>query len=156
VGWTTDLLTGLAEHLAARGAGTWRPDGSAYASTETAIVIGAMPPDPDRVICLRSYTVDWDGFGDEDDDGRIDVTTGLQVRTRGGRDPREALDLADAVRDALDGLAAVRLGAVWVSQIVRRSGEELTAMTSVDRQADRAERVDNYYVQASRPTPNRT
>jgi len=154
VGWTTDLLTGLAEHLAARGAGTWRPDGSAYTPAETAIVIGAMPPDPDRIIALRTYTVDWTGYGDADDDGRIDVTTGLQVRTR-GRDPREVLDLADAVRDALDGLAAVRLGTVWVSQIVRRSGEELTAMTTLD-QGDRAERVDNYYVQASRPTPNRS
>jgi len=155
VGWTTDLLTGLAEHLAAHGAGTWRPDGTPYSPAETAIVLGAMPPAPDRVIALRTYTVDWSGFGEADDDGRIDVTTGLQVRTRGGRDPREALDLADAVRDAIDGLAAVRLGAVWVSQIVRRSGEELTAMTSIDRQADRVERVDNYYVQASRPTPNR-
>jgi hypothetical protein len=147
MGWHTSLLTGLAAHLAANGVGSWRPDGSAYGAAETAIVLSTMPPRPDRVICLNAYPVDQDGFGD--------VTVGIQVRTRAGKDPRQVLDLADAVYDLIDGAAAVNLGGIWLSQIFRRSGEELSAMAGVDRQADRHERIDNYYVQASRPSANR-
>lgn len=145
--WSSDLLAGIAELLADRGVGAWRPDGTAYAPDETAIVVGTMPPGPDRVICLNWYPVDLDGRGD--------VTVGVQVRTRAGADARDVLDLSDAVYDVLDGLAGVELGGVWVSQIFRRSGEELGAAAGVDRQADRHERVDNYYVQAARPSPNR-
>lgn len=146
MGWTADLLRGVADLLAARGVGTWRPD-TAYQTDETAIVLGTMPPDPDRVVCLTCYPVDLDGHGD--------VTVGIQVRTRAGQDPRDVLDLADTVYDALDGLAGVELGGVWLSQMYRRSGEELGASAGVDQQADRHERVDNYYAQAARPSPNR-
>jgi hypothetical protein len=148
VGWWVSLLTGAAQLLAAGGAGTWRGDGAAYEADETAIVLSQMPPGPDRVICLTLYPVSIDG-----PDG--DVTVGLQVRTRAGRDPREVLDLSDAVYTLLDGLDTVQLGDVWVSQIHYRSGEELGADAGTDRQADRHQWVDNYYVQASRPTPNR-
>jgi hypothetical protein len=149
MGWSRNLLTGAAALLADGGAGTWRPDGTAYQPNETAIVLSQMPPAPDRVICLRLYPVSID-------DGHGDVTVGLQVRTRAGADPREVLDLADDVYQLLDGLMSVRLGGVWVSQIYRRSGEELGADAGADRQGDRMERVDNYYVQASRPSPHRT
>ncbi|WP_067470016.1 minor capsid protein [Actinomadura macra] len=148
MGWHTSLLTGLAAHLAANGVGTWRPDGTAYAPAETAIVLGKMPPHPDRVIALNTYPVGQDGIGD--------VTVGLQVRARAGRDPRTALDLADAARDILDGAVRLNLGGVWVSQISHRNGEELTALPTADTQADRVERVDNYYLQASRITALRS
>ena len=148
MGWETNLLTGIAEHLHAHDVAVWRPDGAAYTAADTAIVLGAMPPHPDRVVLLNLYPVGSDGIGD--------VTEGLQVRCRAGRDPRTVLDLSGAARDVLDGLAAVNLGGVWVSQIFHRSGEELTALPSVDVQADRVERVDNYYIQASRITALRS
>jgi len=148
VAWSSDLLAGIAELLADRGVGAWRPDGTAYAPDETAIVVGTMPPGPDRVICLNWYPVELlDGHGD--------VTVGVQVRTRAGTDPRDVSDLSDAVYDVLDGLAGIQLGGVWVSQIYRRSGEEISAAAGVDTQADRHERVDNYYIQAFRPSQNR-
>lgn len=146
-GWTVALLTGWAEYLAAAGVGAWRPDGSPYELDETAITFSTMPPRPDRVICLRLYPVRIEGDGD--------VMVGVQVRTRAGRDPREVADLADQVFDVMDGLAGVNLGGVWVSQVFRRSGEELGADVGADQQADRCERVDNYYVQAARPSVNR-
>ncbi|MBA9003662.1 minor capsid protein [Thermomonospora cellulosilytica] len=147
MGWNTDLLTGVASYLAAQGVGIWRADGSAYQAGETAIVLATMPPNPDRVICLQTYPVSVDGSWD--------VTVGLQVRTRAGRDPREVADLSDAVYDALDGLSGVEFGGVRVSQMFRRSGEELSAPGGTDRQADRHERTDNYYVQARRPSEHR-
>ncbi len=60
--WTTDLLNGMAEHLAAAGAGTWRPDGSAYGPGEVAIVLRAIPQAPDRLITLAPYAVDGTGL----------------------------------------------------------------------------------------------
>src|SRR6185437_15571705 len=52
-----DLLNGLAAFLAAAGAGTYRSDGTAYTSGETAIVFAAMPQTPDRAIVLSAYPV---------------------------------------------------------------------------------------------------
>jgi hypothetical protein len=138
--WTTDLLTGVAEHLGAAGAGTWRPDGTGYASGETAIVLAVSPPEPDRLIVLTEY-------GPLDADGIGDVVMGLQVRTRGTTDPRVVMAIRDAVHEALDGLAHVDLSGVKVSQIFHQSGTPIGQDGN-----DRHERTDNYYVQARRAT----
>lgn len=140
--WTSGLLAGIATLLHTEGVATWRASG-AYQPGEIPIVMSALPPDPDTVLVLESYTVGQDGHGD--------VTVGVQVRTRGTTDPRVVQDLSDAARDALDGLALVQVGGVWVSQIVHRSGAPLGRDAN-----DRHERSDNYYVQARRETALRT
>ena len=140
MGWSVDLLDGVAQTLTDDGVGVWRPEGPTYADDETVIVVGAMPPSPDNVICLNIYPVD-------DHRSRDVVTYGVQVRTRGGRDPRTVLNLDDAVFNALDGLAAVTFGDCTVSQMYRRSS------TTIGRDGqEREERTSTYYVDASRPS----
>lgn len=141
--WTSDLLTGIAERLAAAGVGTWTPSGT-YTSGQTGIFIAVMPPGPadgsgDRCIVLTDY--DPDGGNSSGD-----VAPRVQVRCRGTRnDPFSAIDLASDVRDVLDGLASVTFGQVVVSQINHASGTPL----GIDGN-DRHERSDNYDVQARR------
>lgn len=140
--WTTSLLAGFAELLAAGDAGIWRPAG-VYSAGETAIVVEAMPPEPERVICLALYPV-------TDHVEQADVTVGLQVRTRAGRDPRDVAELDDAVYDLLHGVNQTTVGGIRVVQCYRQS----SALLGRD-QTDRWERTSNYYVDAMRPTAHR-
>lgn len=142
-GWTSQLLTGLAEHLAAAGVGTWRANG-AYAASEIGITIRAIPQAPDLIITLAPYVV-------ASPPGLADITQGVQVRCRGTADPRVAEDLADAVFDELDSAAGLTLGGIAVVQMWRQSYTSLGADT-----AGRWETSSNYYVQAMRPTAHRT
>lgn len=144
-GWTSQLLTGLAELLAAGGVGTWRASG-AYAAGETAIVIRAVPQDPDRLITLAAYPLG------SDLPGMADHAVGVQVRCRGvPDDPRDVEDLADAVFDLLDSYGRGTVGTVSVVDIVRRS------YTSLGQDTNRRwETSSNYTVEAMRPTANRT
>lgn len=143
MGWTSDFLTGLAQYLADSQVGVWRPTGPPYGPAETGIVIAAMPPAPDRVVCLTDYPV-------EDHISEADVTVGVQIRTRGTTDPRDVADLADAIYDLLHGATGMVLGGVSVVQVYRQS------YTRLGRdEADRFERSDNYYVDAMRPTAYR-
>lgn len=141
-GWTSRLITGLAEHLHAAGVGVWRPTGS-YQASETAIVIRDIPTTPDRLITLAAYVV---GGGH----GNASTTQGVQVRLRAGRDPREVDDLADAIFDLLDSAGPMTLGGVGVSQIYRQS------YSSLGKDGNgRWERSENYYLDAERPTVHR-
>ncbi|GAA2327546.1 minor capsid protein [Dactylosporangium salmoneum] len=144
-GWTTNLLSGIAQLLADAGVGVWRPDGSPYAAGDTGIVDSGMPPEPERVICLGAYPV-------SDHPSQADVTVGVQVRTRAGRDPREVRDLDDAVFEVLHGLEQTELGGVRVVQIYRRSS---AALGQARDATDRWEWTSNYYVDAMRPTAAR-
>jgi hypothetical protein len=148
MGWTTDLLTGLAEHLAAAGVGTWRASG-AYTAAETGIVIRGIPQTPDRLITLAPYPLDGGGHR-----GMADHDTALQIRLRGTEDPRVCDDLADAVFTALDSIGSagpVDLGGVKVVDMWRQSYTSL----GVDGNG-RWERSENYYALAMRPTANKT
>ncbi|MFI0739344.1 minor capsid protein [Streptomyces sp. NPDC021100] len=138
--YTADLLDGLARLLAAAGVGTYRPDG-VYAAGETAITIASLPPAPNRCICLSAYPV-------ADSPVLTDVTTGVQVRTRGGADPREADALDDWVLDVLHGAGPLLLGAARVQLITRTSGAPIGADSS-----GRMERASTYYVRAHRAHP---
>jgi len=144
-GWTTTLVSGLAEYLASAGVGTWHPDGAPYAAGETAIVLGAMPAEPARVILLNTYPV-------AEDTSQADVTVGVQVRTRGGSDPRDVVDLDDAVWELLHGAERLDLGGVLVVQIYRRSS---AALGQARDATARWERTSNYYLDAMRPTLTR-
>ncbi|MDG4832429.1 minor capsid protein [Solwaraspora sp. WMMD1047] len=139
-GWTSRLLTGLAELLDAAGVGDWRPSG-AYAAGETAIVIRAVPQAPDRLITLAAYPVGQDYVG------LADSVSGVQIRVRAGADPRDCDDLADAIYEALDGLTGVTWGGIPIVQVRRQSYTSLGTDTS-----GRWERSENYYIDAMRPT----
>lgn len=139
--YTTDLLDGLARYLDAAGVGTYRADG-VFTTTDTAITIATMPAAPDRVICLSAYPV-------TDSAALTDTTTGVQIRTRAGADPRAVDALDDAVFDVLQGAGPLQFGAVRVQLINRVSGAPIGADT-----AGRMERSSNYYARAHRAAPN--
>ncbi len=141
-GWTSRLLVGLAEYLAADGIAEWSPT-AAYTTTQTGIVIAAMPPAPNRVICLTDYPV-------TDRIDRPNVVQAVQIRCRAGADPREVADLADAVYDRLHGATGLMLGGIRVIQVRRQSYTRLPRDL-----ADRHERSDNYYLDAWRPSAHR-
>jgi hypothetical protein len=139
--YTVDLLDGLARLLDAAGLGTYRPDGT-YGPGETAITIAAAPPAPDRAIVLAAYPV-------TDSPQLTDTTTGVQVRTRAGADPREVDALDDAVFDVLHGGGPYLFGAVRVQLLYRVSAAPIGADA-----AGRMERSANYYARAHRAHPN--
>ncbi|WKX70049.1 minor capsid protein [Streptomyces sp. XD-27] len=138
--YTVDLLDGLARLLDAHGVGIYRPDG-VYAAGETAITIAATPPAPDRVICLSAYPV-------TDSPALTDTTTGIQVRTRAGTDPREVDLLDDAVFDVLHATGPHLFGTVRVQLIYRVSAAPIGADS-----VGRMERSANYYARAHRAHP---
>lgn len=142
-GWTSRLLTGLAEHLAAAGIAIWRPSGS-YQASEVGIYIRAVPISPDRIITLAPYVV-------ASPPGTADYTLGVQIRVRGTKDPRATEDLADAIFDALDSAHGLLWGGVPIVQVYRQSYAALGADSN-----GRWETSSNYYVEAMRPTNNRT
>lgn len=142
MGFTTDLLEGLAEYLAANGIGLWQP-AAPYAPDDTAIVIGAQPAAPDRCVTLTAYPV-------TDMVGLADVTVGIQIRCRAGRDPAEVTDLDDEIFALLHGTDGHVWGGVDVVQIYRQSGAPMGRDGS-----DREERSSNYYADAMRPTASR-
>ncbi|MDV9190765.1 minor capsid protein [Streptomyces sp. SR27] len=139
--YTVDLLDGLARLLAAAGVGVYRPDG-VYTAGETAITIAALPPAPDRCICLAAYPV-------TDSPVLTDTTTGIQVRTRAGADPREVDALDDQVHELLHGSGPHRFGAVPVQLVYRLSAAPIGTDTS-----GRWERTANFHVRAHRAHPN--
>lgn len=115
----TDLLAGLAQDLHDAGAGTYRPTG-AYQPSETAIVFGAMPDSPNRVICLATY-----GPSDDHPEVALGVRR-VQVRTRGlPGNYLDAVNLDNTCFDALHGLEHRQYGTAHANQILRLSGGPL-------------------------------
>ena len=141
--WTSDLLIGIAEHLAAEGVASWNPSGL-YTAGQTGIYIAVMPPGPadgsgDRVVVLTDYDPNGGTTGG-------DTSPRLQVRCRGVRnDPLSVLAIKDAVRAALEGLDAVVFGEVTVSAINHVSGTPM----GIDGN-NRHGRSDNYEILARR------
>lgn len=150
MGFTTDLMTGLALNLQAADIGTWRANG-AYQAAETGIVLRVLPDQPDRVICLATY-----GVNDAPVEGMD--TIGLQVRTRWeGVDPRDGDNLADDIFEHWHSAHDVTLpGGVFVKQILRRSAVSggIAGTGSLDG-ARRWVTVQNFYLQLPRITANR-
>ena len=144
-GFETNLLTGVAQILAAAGVGTWRDTG-VYVAAETGIVLDTLPASPDNIITLTDYAV-------SDDPTLSDSVIGVQVRTRcGGQDPRPVKDLDGAIFNALHGLESVTLtGGVHVVSMVRRSGVSLG-----QDENSRWMKSSNYYAAVWRPSANRS
>lgn len=147
--WTKNLLTGLAVHLAANGVATWYDDDPFPAAPPLPpVALRSLPDKPDRAYSLDAYTE-----VDLEDAGLSDVTTAVQLQSR-GTDPDDCDDVADAVWNVLHGARMLTLGsgltAVHISLIYRRS----TARLGIDDHG-RYERSCNYYILASRPNVNR-
>lgn len=145
MGFTSDLLTGLAVHLDGAGVATWQPTG-AYDPGVTGIFIATVPEHPAGVLALTAYGID---------DSAVtvpDSVVGLQVRCRApDRDPRNADDLADAAYDALQSLGPLDLSTgVQLQLCTRRSFLPMGADAS-----GRWERSDNYQIQVHRPATYR-
>ncbi|QKW51687.1 minor capsid protein [Streptomyces buecherae] len=139
--YTVDLLDGLARLLHSAGVGVYRPDG-VYAPGETAITIAALPPAPDRVVCLTAYPV-------AESAALTDTTTGVQVRTRAGPDPRDVLALDDQAHAVMHGSTGHRFGGVPVQLIYRVSAAPIGGDSS-----GRWERSSNYHCRAHHAAPH--
>lgn len=144
MGFTSDLMTGLAEHLAQAGLGlTWRPTG-VYAATETGILLQTVPPTPDRVVVLAPYPVTAGA--------RSDVVQGVQVRCRAAPgSPTPVLDLDDGIYAVLHGAENLRLGSVAVAHTWRASATPLGP-----DQNRRHETSSNYYLTTAHPSAHVT
>lgn len=142
--WTAELAHGLAEHLAAAGVGMYRPTG-VYRDDETGIVIAVVPAAPPRVVVLSCYAL-------TDDVDQADSLIGLQVRVRSSTpDPRDALDLIDAVFETLHGATHLTLAGTGVHLVER------TTSTPMGRdQNGRYEHADTYRLTAHRPSLHRS
>ncbi|MGW7198453.1 minor capsid protein [Streptomyces chryseus] len=140
MGYTSDLLGGLAALLDGASLATYRPSG-VYTAPETGITFSVMPDAPDRAMCLTSYVVK--------DSDLTDAITGVQIRMRAGRDPRAVADLADGLFDLLHNRRGLVLGGVHVALIWRQS----QALMGQDANG-RMELAANYYARTTRSAPH--
>lgn len=147
--WTSDLVRGLARHLQANGIGRYIEDDdleSVFASTDTALVAKTLPPSPDRVIALNTYSP-------TDDPVLPNGSIMVQVRFRGRRgDVYDVDDLGDAVFDLLHGARYLDLipGQPAISRVHRQSSLQIGEDGN-----GRMERTDNYELFGSRMTGRR-
>lgn len=143
MGFTSDLLAGVAQKLEDAGVGVYHPSG-VYLSTDVGIVFDVVPANPEQVVVLTAYS-------DDDDPTQDESAVGVQVRTRGTQDPRTSQDMQDAAFDVLHNLPRQQIGGTTVSSCLRRS----TAYLGVDGNG-RHERVSNYRITLHRPSPHRS
>ena len=137
--YENDITTAVAELLAARGVGEWRPNGVYNAGALPAIFVQVVPDIPRDVITLSPYPVQ---AGMEPNDSVL----GLQVRTRTeGRDPRRTNDLDGAVYDVLHGARGLSLSGYRITKILFQSGASMGQDGS-----ERWGRSANYYITGPR------
>lgn len=140
-----DLLTGAAAMLAAAGVGVYRADGSAYLSTETAIVFAESPPSPDRVVMMQCVAL-------TDETVFPAGVWMLQLYFRGlPGNMLDVHDLGDAAFDVLQGAKNVTFGSVVVDQILRQG-----SVPNGQDSSKRWTRIDRYMLNVNTaPTVNR-
>lgn len=135
-GTTRALVSGLAARIAAAGAGTYRPDGSAYRPDEVPITFGGLPATQGAAIALTPYD-------SVDDVGHDDRLVSVQVRMRSaGADVRPLWDIADQVFAALHNASDYELDGVAVAW----SARSITAPLGPD-ESGRYEQADSYQFQ---------
>lgn len=93
-----DVTDGIARYLDTLGLLDYDPTG-----TTGDAFVATMPPAPDQAVSLTLYDA---GTTDARDDAEV---ARLQIRVRGGPDPRVSEQRCRAIRDALHGLAGVEL-----------------------------------------------
>jgi hypothetical protein len=137
-----DLLDGMARYLAGLGLVVYDPDG-----TSGDCFIDTMPPQPDAAVALGAY-----GLG-EPDPLNDDDESGLQVRVRGGPDPRPSRARCQAIYSALQGLASVALpDGTW---LILAAAQQTTTPLGTDANG-RHEHVVNFRLNTVNPTANRS
>ena len=94
----SEMIQTVAQILADRGVGTWRPSGPAFAAGEVGIFYGPIGEHPDCGVGITAYG----RMNDETNDGG-DETRLVQVRVRGTAD-----DLASQVDAVLHRMTRVR------------------------------------------------
>ncbi|MFF3886601.1 minor capsid protein [Streptomyces sp. NPDC001914] len=137
-----DPLDGIARLLDARGLVAYDPDG-----TSGDLFIETMPPAPDAAVALWLYD------GEAPDTRNAYDTPRLQVRVRGGPDPRVSRRRCWAIYSALHGLAGVALDdGTWLVLAAARA----TPAPMGPDSSSRHEHVVNFDLDVSAPTDNRT
>lgn len=143
MGFTADLLAGLATRWHDEAIAVYRPTG-VYGAAETAIVFGVPGQNPPAQIALAVYN-------NTDDATLSDSVVLLQVRVRGAdADPVGADDLADAVFDDLQGFIGNLPNGIRIVFAKRNS----TFPLGIDGNG-RQERTDNYELTVHRPSAHR-
>jgi hypothetical protein len=145
MGAMRDLAVGFATMIADSSIAVYRPDGSPYLASETAIVFKDMAPSPDRMVCLTSVPL-------------TDATAAsyglvlVQVKMRGlPNNSYDVDDLGDAIFDLVQNTRNVTFGSTHAIQILRNSSVPMGVDTS-----KRWLRTDHYYVDLDFPeTANR-
>lgn len=140
MGFTTDLVTAIGQHLEAQGAGKWA---GPWASTDTAITVDAFPSTPDKAIALTLYPVA--------SPGGTDVVMGLQLRIRGKPNNRtDDKDILDKADEALHGLKGTTWAGIPIVLVELKSGAYLG--TDANNRNDHSR---NYYITLTREGLNR-
>lgn len=140
MGFNADIFDGLAKLIQTAGIATYRTTG-VYTAGEIGITFGVTPDKPDRNITITTYPVT--------DTDLTTVTTGVQIRLRAGRDPRDVENLSDALYNLLHNRKHYRLNDVPVELSWRQSAAWLGQDSD-----QRMERVENFYMHAERAAPN--
>ncbi len=140
MGWTTDILVGLAERLDTAGIGTYEAS-AAYdpAATAPAITLQGLPDRPDKAIALSYFS----------SGGTGGVTAAVEIAIRGDADPASPDGTADAIWTLLDNAADFLLGAVHVALMYQQTSAPL----GLDA-AGRWVRSDTYFLIADRISVN--
>lgn len=138
--YENDIITGVAELLAAEGVAQWDADGLYTEGGDVAAIYVQAVPDIARpIITLTPYPV---AGGSSPNDSIL----GLQVRSRAeGIDPRPVNDLDGRVYAALHGRVGLSVGGHRVTSILFQSG----AILGQDA-LDRWGRSANYYITGPR------
>jgi len=130
------LTVVICEQLARVPGWEWRPNGPAFARSDTGIFYGAIGAEPDRAIGVRVYAAD-------DNDAQHTHGRRVQVRYRGRRaDPADADRMAHIGYLVLNGLS--RVGGI----------SDARRISMVPLGADdngREERTDNYRINLDNP-----
>jgi len=140
VGWTTDILVGLAGRIETAGIGTYEPT-AAYdpAATVPVITLQGLPDLPDKAIALAYFSSGGSGG----------VTAAIEITIRGDADPTSPDEIADAIWTLLDNAAGFDLGSAHVALMWRQTSAPL----GVDA-AGRWSRGETYFLIADRPSAN--
>lgn len=147
MGWTNDLLGGLAQAANTAGLGTYPfTAGATLPSGGAGIFLKNQPDTPDRVVVLTAYNL-------VDSPDQPFSSVSVQFRFRGlAADVRDVDDLADAWFDHFQGLTYLQCGPVELQQMLRRS-----SIPGGQDDSRRWERTDNFSLDAwLQPTLHRT
>ncbi len=140
MGWTTDILTGLAGRIDTAGIGTYEAS-AAYSPTATdpVITLQGLPDLPDKAIALAYFS----------SGGTGGVTAAVEITIRGDADPTSPDEIADAIWTELDNAAGFDLGSAHVALMWRQTSAPL----GVDS-AGRWSRGETYFLIADRVSVN--